>query len=148
MGYVEELRALVGSRALVLASVSVIICDANERVLLARRADDGQWDLPGGSLEPGETLEDTARREIREELGVDLGRLELLDVRSGPEVSHVYPNGDRVEGIVAVYVADHVSGELRPDPAEVSQVAFFDPHAAPSDMHAFTRTVLGVLSNR
>jgi 8-oxo-dGTP pyrophosphatase MutT (NUDIX family) len=148
MGYIGELRAVVGHRALIVVSAAVIICDANERILLARRSDDDQWDLPGGSMEPGESLEDTARREVREELGVELGSLTLRDVRSGREVSHVYPNGDQVEGVVAVFVAYEMFGDLRLDPAEVSEVAYHPSRALPERMHSLARAVLATFTTR
>jgi len=40
-----------------------------DRVLVARRADRGRWEFPGGKVEPGESPDDAAVREIREELG-------------------------------------------------------------------------------
>ena len=50
--------------------------DHDGRVLLARRADDahqgGLWEFPGGKLEPGESIDDGLRRELHEELGVDV----------------------------------------------------------------------------
>jgi 8-oxo-dGTP pyrophosphatase MutT (NUDIX family) len=59
----------------------VILTDPEDRVLMVRgvdpadRARGGFWFTPGGGLEPGESLEAGTRREIREELGVELGTL-------------------------------------------------------------------------
>src|SRR5689334_5758640 len=58
----------------------IVVCvvrNASEEVLLCRMPSDrgvfpGQWGLPGGGVEAGETLEQALRREVREELGVDL----------------------------------------------------------------------------
>jgi len=55
-------------------TASIVIVDG-ARVLLAKRAIpplQGHWDLVGGFVEPGETAEDAARREAREELGVEV----------------------------------------------------------------------------
>jgi 8-oxo-dGTP pyrophosphatase MutT (NUDIX family) len=73
MSYVQELRALIGHRLLILAGATVIVRDAAGRVLMQRRSDNGQWGLPGGALEPGESLEETGRREVWEETGVRVG---------------------------------------------------------------------------
>lgn len=55
----------------------------DDRVLLIRRGKPpraGQWSLPGGAQELGETVAETARREVGEETGLDLARLDLLTV--------------------------------------------------------------------
>lgn len=72
-------------------AAGVLISDG-DRVLLIRRGADpgrGRWDVPGGFLEPGETAAAAARREIREELGLELGPLDLLlsDVNPLPEAT-------------------------------------------------------------
>ena len=55
----------------------------DDRVLLIRRGKPprvGQWSLPGGAQELGETVAETARREVMEETGLELASLELLTV--------------------------------------------------------------------
>lgn len=55
--------------------VSAIVFDAEERVLLARRGQppaQGLWHAPGGKLEPGESLIEACRREVKEETGIDV----------------------------------------------------------------------------
>ncbi|MBN1172028.1 MAG: NUDIX domain-containing protein [Micromonosporaceae bacterium] len=50
----------------------VVVLDADDRVMLLHYEENGGfWATPGGSLEPGETHESAARRELREELGLD-----------------------------------------------------------------------------
>jgi 8-oxo-dGTP diphosphatase len=56
---------------------------ANERALLIRRANpplQGQWSIPGGTLEVGETLAEGVRRELAEETGIDVRVLEIIEV--------------------------------------------------------------------
>src|SRR5881409_1042807 len=58
------------------------VFDAEGRVLLIRRADEGLWGLPKGTVERGETLEETALREVREETGLDVRIVSpLMEVR-------------------------------------------------------------------
>src|SRR3954453_7449849 len=93
MGYVETMRALVGSRPLLLVAAGVVVQAPDGKVLLQRRTDDSLWGLPGGALEPGESLEDAARRELLEETGLVASELTLLDVYSGADFFLEYPNG-------------------------------------------------------
>jgi mutator protein MutT len=63
------------------AAVAAIICDDEGRILLTRRAFDpyrGMLDLPGGFVDPGECVEDALKREILEELGVEVVEMEFL----------------------------------------------------------------------
>jgi 8-oxo-dGTP diphosphatase len=64
-----------------------VVFDARGRVLLVRRKYPpfkGQYALPGGFVEVGETVEDACRRELMEETGVKAGKLQLLGVYSDP----------------------------------------------------------------
>jgi 8-oxo-dGTP diphosphatase len=71
--------------------VAVALVERNGRWLLARRGVDTHlpdvWEFPGGKREPGESLEECLRRELREELGVDseVGPLRAV-------VHHAYPD--------------------------------------------------------
>jgi len=70
-----------------LLTVDCVILDARGRVLLIRRGREpfkGLYALPGGFVEIGETVEDACRREVLEETGVKLGRLQLIGVYSDP----------------------------------------------------------------
>ena len=148
MGYIEEIRALIGHRPLILVGSHVVILNRARCVLLVRRVDDGHWALPGGSMEPGETLEDTARRETHEEVGLGVETLTLLDVLSGADCWHEYPNGDQVSGVAAIYLAGSVYGQVRIDADEVSDAAYFPLDSLPDPMHPFTRKVLSRLDQR
>ncbi|WP_461671143.1 NUDIX hydrolase, partial [Mycobacterium tuberculosis] len=109
MGYISELRKLVGSRPIIMVGACVIAIQ-QESVLLERRADNGMWGLPGGSLEPGEAMEQVAKRELFEETGLRAKSLELLDIFSGPELYYKYPHGDEVFNVVAAYICKEFEG--------------------------------------
>src|SRR5438067_1766509 len=142
MGYVSELRRLIGHRPILLPGANVLVVDEAGRVLLQRRVDTGEWGIVGGGMELDETIEETARRELWEELGLEAGELELVDLVSGPRFRRTYPNGDQIHGLGAVYVARDVRGELRLDPGEVRAIAYFGLDELPAEMHDSSRFVL------
>src|SRR6266404_7751893 len=65
-------------------SVSAVIFDRRGRLLLQQRSDGGQWGLPGGSVEIGESLAEAARREVLEETGLVVVVRRLIGVYSEP----------------------------------------------------------------
>ena len=132
--YIMDLRKLVGHRPLLQAAGSVIVEDAQGRVLLQRRADNHLWGYHGGSMELDERVEETARRELEEETGLRAGKLELFGIFSGPEMHFVYPNGDEVSNVDHVYLCTDYSGTLRPQPGEVEELRFFAPDELPEDL--------------
>jgi ADP-ribose pyrophosphatase YjhB (NUDIX family) len=135
IGYIGELRALVGDRPLILPGTSVVLVDESDRLLLIQRTDTGGWGLPGGFMEPGESYEDTGRREVREEVGVDVGELSLLGVFSGPEYFYRYPNGDQVHNVTAAYLARCPADvSLSLQASEASDARFFDVTRLPGDI--------------
>ena len=77
------------------ASVSAVIFDRRRRVLLQQRSDGGQWGLPGGSIEIGESVTDAVAREVREETGLTVVPRRLIGVYSEPRLQVVrYPDGN------------------------------------------------------
>lgn len=125
MGYILELRKLVGSRPLIQVGSKIVVLDSLKRVLLIRRSDNGKWAFPSGSMELGESLEDTARRELLEEIGLQAGQLIFLALVSGSEYYYQYPNGDEVYNVTAEYITKDAEGEPRADGEEVLGVRYF-----------------------
>lgn len=142
MGYVEDLRALVGHRPLILVGASVVLPDHAGRVLLVHRGDNQQWGLVGGYLELGESVEAAARREVREEVDLESGELTFFGLYSGPEFFYVYPNGDQVWGVAVAYVAHHWTGRPRPDGTETRACEFFDPRQPPQPLTKGAQRIL------
>lgn len=143
MDYVRELRALVGNRPLIIACAGVLIFDDARRVLLQRRTDGGQWGIPGGAMNLGESLEEAARREVREETGLRLGTLAFVRVYSGAGFAHRYPNGDEAEFVMAIYETTEMHGTPTAR-EETLELRFFPLDAPP---HPLLPVALRVLAD-
>lgn len=76
------------SSGLFRVAVSAVIFEG-ERVLLAHRRDIDWWNLPGGGMEYGETVEEAVRREVKEETGLDVEVEQLIGVYSKPQKREV-----------------------------------------------------------
>ncbi len=141
MGYIQELRALVGSRPIILVGTAVLLL-RGENILLQKRADNGLWGLPGGSLEPGESLEEAAVREISEELGLIIDQMSLFQVYSGKDQFYQYPNGDQIYDVCVVYWTRNFHGEIQVDPQEVLGWKFFALDQLPDDQNPLDQLIL------
>lgn len=124
--YVHRLREIVGPDVLLqLPSVSVVIRDEANRVLMIRHVEGGRWLLPGGSIEPAEVPADAALRETWEETGLYVRLQSLLGVFGGPEFVVSYRGGERVSYVMAVFLAGVEGGELVSESTEVLAAKFF-----------------------
>lgn len=85
MGYIEDVRNLVGNHPLILIGSHAIILNEKNEVLLQLRTDFKRWGIIGGALEYNETLEDALKREVFEETGLIIKNPELFRTYSGPD---------------------------------------------------------------
>jgi 8-oxo-dGTP pyrophosphatase MutT (NUDIX family) len=132
MGYIEDLRAIVGHRPLILVgSVAVIIDEKGRLLLQQRKFPKESWGLSGGLMELGETTEDVARREVMEETGLKVGKLHFINVYSGSEYFVKAENGDEFYCVTVAYYTNEYTGELNVDKSESIKFEFFYPDELP-----------------
>lgn len=122
----------VDANTRVRVGVALVVRNAKGHILLERRSDNGLWGLPGGRVEPGESLLQTALREAKEETGLTIVVTRLLGVYSGPEDRIViYP--DNVVQLVDILLeASIVSGNLVCS-SESIELRFFQLHGFPPE---------------
>ena len=124
-GYIAEMRKLVGHRTLIQCAASIICVDDQGRILLGKRSDNKMWGYSGGAVEIDERVEDCAKRELYEEMGVIAEELEFFYVNSGPEAHYVYPNGDEVSNFEIIYICRKWHGEPKSLDGEMEELRFF-----------------------
>jgi 8-oxo-dGTP pyrophosphatase MutT (NUDIX family) len=126
MNYIMGLRKSIGSEPIIMVAAGVLILDKDNRVLLQERSDNLSWGFIGGALELGEELETAAKREAKEEAGIDITELELFNIYSGKALYNKYPNGDEVYIVSALYRVLKYEGTLTPDNDETLSLKFFE----------------------
>jgi 8-oxo-dGTP pyrophosphatase MutT (NUDIX family) len=119
-----------------IAGVSVIVTNPVGEVLLLRHSyGPANWALAGGGMGPREAAEDAARREVREELGVELATLDrvavLEEVISGsPHTAHLF--------------AGITNQPPCPDGREIIEARYFAPDALPAPLGRITSARLAI----
>ena len=115
-------------------SVSAVVrrSGRGREILLMKRSDNSHWGLPGGYVEPGESVEVATEREVREETGYEIEVGRLVGVYSDPGTQVIeYEGGRRVQAVNLCFEAvAHSQGELI-TPEETLEVGFFDTRALP-----------------
>ena len=109
-GYIKELRKKIGHQTIIQCAASIICMDEDKRVLLGLRSDNHCWGYSGGSIEIDEKVEDCAKRELYEEMGLIAQELELFYINSGIETHYIYPNGDEVCNVEIIYLCKKWQG--------------------------------------
>lgn len=123
-----------------LEGATLVAYDSARRVLLVRHSyGSGRWTLPGGGCHRNEDPAETIRREIREELSIDLPHVEKIasfeEVLSGaPHTAHIF--------------AAELLEEPVPDGREILEARFFARHALPPGLSALTTARLAVWLER
>jgi ADP-ribose pyrophosphatase YjhB (NUDIX family) len=148
MSYLSDLRKVVGSRPLIVVGAGTIVLNEQNQVLLGHRTDNCFWGIPGGAMELGESLEQTARRELLEETGLQAGNLELLSVFSGKEFFYEYPHGDQIYNVAAIYLTREVHSFLAADKTETSELGYFHIRDLPMENGPVERAMFRLLQEK
>lgn len=114
----------IGRQAQLRVGCSATIFDADQRVLLTRRTDNGLWCLPGGGMDPGEDMAEACAREVWEETGLRVRVTRLLGVYSSPHRIIEYADGARYQIVALNFEVEVVGGTLGLSD-ETTEVGYF-----------------------
>lgn len=92
---------------------AVIFDESRQKILLTQRQDNGRWCLPGGHMEPGESVTEACAREVREETGLEVEVSRLVGIYSSPHRLHTYADGNKYHMVSLCFEAHPIGGALQ-----------------------------------
>lgn len=117
----------IGKTAHLMVGCSAVIFDqAREKILLTRRTDNGLWCLPGGRMDPGESVAETCLREVWEETGLEAKIERLIGVYTSPDHLIEYADGNRFQLVAFNFEVTPTGGKLGLS-NETTEVGYFTP---------------------
>ena len=132
-GYIRMMREKIGHSPLLICGASVIVYKKG-KVLLQKRRDDGCYGYVGGCVELYEEVEQAVKRELFEETGLTALKLELFDVFSGEDMTHIYPNKDKVSIIDIVFICTNFTGDVITSTNETTECKWFSIDNLPENI--------------
>ncbi len=122
MEYWQKIRQALGHETIILSSAAGAIVH-EDKILLVRHGAIKKWHIPGGLQEPGESTQDTACREIKEELGLELEVDKLISIHCSAKWITEYPNGDKVQQLLFFFLMKGQVGKIE---LQVSELIEWD----------------------
>lgn len=123
--YVDDPEAPAANS--VVPSVTVVIRNDGGQILLIHKIDNDLWALPGGGHDIGETITQTAVREVKEETGLDIEIIRLTGTYTNPHHVMAYDDGEVRQQFSLCFEGRVVGGEAREDGVETKAVQWVDP---------------------
>ena len=101
----------LGKEGRIRLGCSAAIFDEERRILLTKRADNGQWCMPGGGMDAGESVSEACEREVREETGLRVRVKRLVGVYSYSDQLVVYADGNKAQIVALHFEVEVIGGE-------------------------------------
>lgn len=128
MEYWKFLRKHIGKERVIMPSSLGAITNNEGKILLVYHKDLKLWGFPGGLQNLNESIEETVKREIAEELNLNLDVTNLIGVYSSPRWHHSFSNGDMVQNLSFLFKMEGFdpSMDITIEEEEIKSYDFFD----------------------
>lgn len=145
MSYCEDIRELIGNAPLIIVRPSVAIINKKGEILLNRYSG-ATWGIPGGILQLNESVEDCIKRNVYEDIGIQINDLKLFGVYSGKELNTEPEEGEDEYHTVAIgYLCTDFEGALTPNENQDIEAEYFKLDQLPEEIDPFIKNKLVVL---
>ena len=133
--YLGRLRTAVGDdEVLLFVGARAVLRDEAGRVLLVKRTDNGEWALPAGGMEIGESVAEAAAREVHEETGLAATELAPFALYTGKRYIRKNMFGHTYQLHTTAFRIDAWDGELVTSTDETTDARFFPPDELPEPL--------------
>lgn len=119
-------------------SVSFVVHDGEGHILLQKRGplardENGRWDIGGGAIELGESIDQTIRREIKEELCCDTQAIEFLTVYD----AHREHEGNKTHWVAIIHAVKVDPAKVKiGEPGKIDEIGWFTEDTLPKPLHS------------
>ena len=103
----------IGKTAILKVGCAAVIFDSKrEKILLTKREDNGQWCLPGGGMDAGESATEACIRELWEETRLNIEVVKLIGIYTSPHRIVVYADGNKFQFVSMFFEGRVIGGEV------------------------------------
>jgi ADP-ribose pyrophosphatase YjhB (NUDIX family) len=107
----------------IVPSVTAVVTNKAGELLLVHKTDNGLWALPGGGMDPGESIAQAAVRETKEETGMEIEVVGVVGLYTNPNHVIAYDDGEVRQQCSVCFTTRLLGGELATS-SETSEVGF------------------------
>ncbi len=133
MDYYMRIRQLAGREPIIISGAAGAVVKDGKILLVRRHNLSRTWGVPGGVQELGESIQETAHREVLEEVGLDLKVGSLIGIYSSPQWNIALPEGGLIQQLTLFFQMEGDVDEIRIQESEVADWCFFPPGEIPEN---------------